>query len=46
MPIFQFTATDQTGAPSEGTFEAVNEEQAYVHIRARTCAGRDREIER
>jgi hypothetical protein len=23
-----------------------NEEQAYVHIRARTCAGRDREIER
>ena len=27
MPIFQFTATDQTGAPSEGTFEAVNEEQ-------------------
>ena len=32
MPIFQFTATDQSGAPSEGTFEAANEEQAYAQL--------------
>ena len=32
MPIYQFTATDQTGAPSQGTFEAPNEEQAFAQL--------------
>ena len=32
MPIFQYTATDQTGAPSEGNFEAVSEEQAREQL--------------
>ena len=32
MPVYQFTATDQTGAPQHGTFEAANEEQAYSQL--------------
>jgi type II secretory pathway component PulF len=32
MPNFQFTATDQTGAQTQGTFEAANEEQAYEQL--------------
>jgi len=32
MPIYQFTGTDQTGAPSQGTFEAPNEEQALAQL--------------
>ena len=32
MPVYQFTATDQNGAPSQGTFEAPNEEQAFAHL--------------
>ena len=32
MPIYQFTATDQNGAPSQGTFEAPNEEQAFAQL--------------
>jgi len=32
MPIFQYTATDQTGAPSEGNFEAASEEQAREQL--------------
>ena len=29
MPNFQYVATDQFGAQSQGTFEAANEQQAY-----------------
>jgi len=32
MPIFQYTATDQTGAPSEGNFEAASEDQAMEQL--------------
>ena len=32
MPNFQYTATDQTGAQSQGTFEAANEQQAYEQL--------------
>ena len=32
MPIFQYTATDQTGAPSEGNFEAATEDQAKEQL--------------
>ncbi len=32
MPIFQYTATDQTGAQSQGNFEAANEEQALTQL--------------
>ena len=32
MPIYQFNGTDQTGAPSQGTFEAPNEEQALAQL--------------
>ena len=32
MPTYQFTATDQNGAPQQGTFEAANEEQAYSQL--------------
>ena len=32
MPVYQFTATDQNGAPQQGTFEAANEEQAYSQL--------------
>ena len=32
MPIFQYTATDQTGAQSQGNFEAANEQQAYEQL--------------
>ena len=32
MPIFQYTATDQTGAQSQGTFEAADERQAYDQL--------------
>ena len=32
MPHFQYTATDQTGAPSEGNFEAATEDQAKEQL--------------
>ena len=32
MPNFQYKATDQTGAQTEGTFEAANEQQAYEQL--------------
>ena len=32
MIVYQFTATDQNGAPQQGTFEAANEEQAYSQL--------------
>jgi type IV pilus assembly protein PilC len=32
MPIFKYSGTDQTGAPSEGNFEAANEEQARSQL--------------
>jgi type IV pilus assembly protein PilC len=32
MPIFQYTATDQTGTPSQGNFEAASEEQAREQL--------------
>lgn len=32
MPIFQYTATDQTGAQSQGNFEAANEQQALTQL--------------
>jgi len=32
MPVFQYTATDQTGAPSQGNFEAESEEQARSQL--------------
>ena len=32
MPIFQYVATDQTGAQSQGNYEAANEEQAYAQL--------------
>lgn len=32
MPNFQYTATDQTGAQTQGTFEAANEQQAYAQL--------------
>ena len=32
MPNFQYVATDQTGAQSQGTFEAANEQQAYEQL--------------
>ena len=32
MPNFQYTATDQTGAQTQGTFEAANEQQAYEQL--------------
>jgi len=32
MPVYQFSATDQNGAPQQGTFEAANEEQAYSQL--------------
>ncbi|MEC7626889.1 MAG: type II secretion system F family protein, partial [Verrucomicrobiota bacterium] len=32
MPIFQYTATDQTGAQTQGNFEAANEQQAYQQL--------------
>lgn len=32
MPIFQYTATDQAGAQSQGNFEAANEQQAYEQL--------------
>ena len=32
MPIYQFNGTDQTGAPSQGTFEAPNKEQALAQL--------------
>ena len=32
MPIFQYVATDQTGAQSQGNYEAPNEEQAYAQL--------------
>ncbi len=32
MPVFQYTATDQTGASSQGNFEAESEEQARSQL--------------
>ncbi len=32
MPIFQYTATDQTGTSSQGNFEASNEDQAREQL--------------
>jgi type IV pilus assembly protein PilC len=32
MPVFQYTATDQTGSPSQGNFEAESEEQARSQL--------------
>ena len=32
MPNFQYVATDQTGAQTQGTFEAANEQQAYEQL--------------
>ena len=32
MPIFQYTATDQTGTSSEGNFEAASEDQAREQL--------------
>ena len=32
MPIFQYVATDQTGAQSQGNYEAENEEQANAQL--------------
>jgi len=32
MPNFQYIATDQTGAQTQGTFEAANEQQAYEQL--------------
>ena len=32
MPNFQYKATDQTGAQTQGTFEAANEQQAYEQL--------------
>jgi type IV pilus assembly protein PilC len=32
MPVFQYTATDQNGAPSQGNFEAPSEEQAREQL--------------
>lgn len=32
MPIFQYTATDQTGTPSQGNFEAASEDQAREQL--------------
>ena len=32
MPNFQYVATDQTGAQTQGTFEASNEQQAYEQL--------------
>ena len=32
MPIFQYAATDQTGAQTQGSYEAANEEQALAQI--------------
>ena len=32
MPIYQYTATDQTGAQSQGTFEAPDEQQAQHNL--------------
>jgi type IV pilus assembly protein PilC len=32
MPIFQYTATDQTGTSSQGNFEAANEDQAREQL--------------
>jgi len=32
MPVFQYTATDQTGAASQGNFEAESEEQARSQL--------------
>ena len=32
MPIYQYTATDQTGAQSQGTFEAPDEQQAQQQL--------------
>jgi type IV pilus assembly protein PilC len=32
MPIFQYTATDQTGTPTQGNFEAASEEQAREQL--------------
>lgn len=32
MPVFQYTATDQTGASSQGNFEAESEEQASSQL--------------
>ena len=32
MPNFQYVATDQFGAQSQGTFEAANEQQAYEQL--------------
>ena len=32
MPIFQYTATDQTGSPSQGNFEAASEDQAREQL--------------
>ena len=32
MPIFQYVATDQTGAQTQGNYEAANEEQAYAQL--------------
>ena len=32
MPIFQYVATDQTGAQTQGSYEAANEEQALAQL--------------
>ena len=32
MPNFQYVATDQAGAQTQGTFEAANEQQAYEQL--------------
>ena len=32
MPIFQYVATDQTGAQTQGNYEAENQEQAYAQL--------------
>ena len=32
MPVFQYTATDQAGASSQGNFEAGSEEQARSQL--------------
>ena len=32
MPNFQYTAIDQTGAQTQGTFEAANQQQAYEQL--------------
>ena len=32
MPIFQYVAADQTGAQTQGSYEAANEEQALAQL--------------